>query len=55
MKKILLIMIFLFGYGCKSVSDTGKVLRNEKINNRDEFLVKKKGPIKLTTKLQRIT
>lgn len=40
-------MIFLFGYGCKSVSDTGKVLRNEKINNRDEFLVKKKDPLNL--------
>ena len=27
------------------MSDAGKVLRNEKINNSDEFLVKEKDPL----------
>ena len=32
---------------CSNLSDAGKVLRNEKITNSDEFLVKKKGPLVL--------
>ena len=32
---------------CGSLSDAGKVLRNEKINNTDEFLVKKRDPLTL--------
>ena len=30
---------------CSSLSDAGKVLRNEKKTNTDEFLIKKKGPL----------
>jgi|TARA_B110000967_G_C18607524_1_gene422351 hypothetical protein len=30
---------------CSSLSDAGKVLRNEKINTTDEFLIKKKEPL----------
>ena len=32
---------------CSNLSDAGKVLRNEKITNSDEFLVKKRGPLVL--------
>jgi PBP1b-binding outer membrane lipoprotein LpoB len=28
--------------GCSSFSDAGKILRNDKIRNTDEFLIKKK-------------
>ena len=30
---------------CGGMSDAGKVLRNEKITNTDEFLVKKRAPL----------
>lgn len=32
---------------CSNLSDAGKVLRNEKIKNSDEFLVKKRDPLVL--------
>ena len=32
---------------CSSLEEAGKVLRNEKINSTDEFLVKKKEPLVL--------
>ncbi len=32
---------------CGSLSDTAKVLRNEKIKNTDEFLVKQRQPLTL--------
>ena len=32
---------------CTSLSDAGKVLRNEKIKTTDEFLVKKRKPLVL--------
>ena len=51
MKKInqfISIIIFLiFLNSCGSLNDAGKVLRNEKINNTDEFLVKKRDPLTL--------
>jgi|TARA_B100001093_G_scaffold519992_1_gene611943 PBP1b-binding outer membrane lipoprotein LpoB len=31
--------------GCSSFSDAGKILRNDKIRNTDEFLIKKKEPL----------
>tara|TARA_B100001093_G_scaffold413156_1_gene402987 strand:- start:683 stop:1003 length:321 start_codon:yes stop_codon:yes gene_type:complete len=31
---------------CSSFSDIGKVMRNEKIETTDEFLIKKKGSLK---------
>ena len=34
-------------WGCQSFSEVGKVMRNEKINSKDEFLVKKKQPLTL--------
>ena len=35
---------FIF-YGCGTLNEAGKVLRNEKIKTTDEFLVKKKEPL----------
>ena len=37
-----------------SCGDVGKALRNEKIKNTDEFLVKKKGPLVLPPDYERI-
>jgi len=34
-------------WGCQSFSEVGKVMRNEKTNSKDEFLVKKKQPLTL--------
>ena len=44
MKKLFLnFIIFSLLYSCGGNSNIGKVLRNEKITNSDEFLVKKNG------------
>tara|TARA_Y100001958_G_C21121171_1_gene465234 strand:+ start:317 stop:619 length:303 start_codon:yes stop_codon:yes gene_type:complete len=53
MKKInlILILIFLVLSACGNV---GKILRNEKINTTDEFLVKKKKPLILPPDLDQI-
>ena len=46
--KIIISFIFLlFTYSCGSLSDAGKVLRNEKVKTTDEFLVKKRQPLAL--------
>ena len=42
MKNKYLIIITLALTSCNSLSEAGKVLRNEKVNTNDEFLVKKK-------------
>ena len=39
---IFLLLVFLV---CESFKTAGKVLRNEKISNTDEFLVQKKTPL----------
>ena len=46
--KIFKFLIFiLFLNACTSVEDAAKVLRNEKIQNTDEFLVEKRKPLVL--------
>ena len=47
LKKVLIVFfIVTFTNSCGAgLSDAGKVLRNEKITNKDEFLVKKKAPL----------
>ena len=46
MKKIFnFILVILFLSACGGLSDAKKVLKNEKISNTDEFLVKKKEPL----------
>jgi hypothetical protein len=48
MKKInLLLIIAIFLVSCGSVKEAGQVLRNEKKNTTDEFLVKKRSPLVL--------
>ncbi len=53
MKKInfLILLLFLFITSCGNV---GKILRNEKIENTDEFLVKKKDPLILPPDLDKV-
>ena len=53
MKKINLftLILFLFLLSC---GNAGKILRNEKINTTDEFLVKKKNPLQLPPDLDKI-
>ena len=46
MKNINLLLIFLmFLVSCAGLKEAGKVLRNEKTTNTDEFLVKKREPL----------
>ena len=49
MKKIKTILLYFiliaFLYSCSGASDAAKVLKNEKITNTDEFLVKKRDPL----------
>tara|TARA_B100001121_G_scaffold20816_1_gene16279 strand:- start:157 stop:462 length:306 start_codon:yes stop_codon:yes gene_type:complete len=47
MKKIILTMTLFLLLSCGGIQDAGKVLRNEKTNTTDEFLVKKKNPLVL--------
>ena len=42
-----LIFIFLILTSCSSFKEAGKILRNEKTNTTDEFLVKKREPLVL--------
>ena len=53
MRKINLfgLIIFLLLLSC---GNAGKILRNEKINTTDEFLVKKKNPLKLPPDIDKI-
>ena len=49
MKKIKIIFLYFilisFLHSCGGASDAAKVLKNEKITNTDEFLVKKRDPL----------
>ncbi len=47
MKKINYLFLIFFIFSCSSLEDAGKVLRNEKINTTDEFLIKKQEPLVL--------
>ena len=40
-------IIVIFTYSCGGLSDAERVLRNEKKNTTDEFLVKKRQPLTL--------
>ena len=55
MKKI--IFIVLVGFiiiSCSAAKDASKVLRNEKTNSTDEFLVKQKQPLELPPDFNKI-
>ena len=45
MKIYILTIITFFLYSCGGGGEVGKILRNEKTNTTDEFLVKKKEPL----------
>ena len=51
MKKIKTILLYfiliIFLHSCGGASDAAKVLKNEKVTNTDEFLVKKRAPLVL--------
>ena len=48
MNKLNLLLIFaVFLSSCSSIKEAGKILRNEKKNTTDEFLVKKRSPLVL--------
>ncbi len=42
-----LLILLLILSSCGSLSEAGKVMRNEKITNTDEFLIKKREPLSL--------
>ena len=44
---IILLLTLFFIVSCGGLKDAGKVLRNEKIQTTDEFLVEKKNPLVL--------
>mgnify|MGYP001443909564 CR=1 FL=1 len=45
--KILIFFVFFLTLSCASLKEAGKVLRNEKLETTDEFLVKQKEPLEL--------
>ena len=51
--QFLLIISFLLA-SCGGLKDAGKVLKNEKIKTTDEFLVKKRNPLVLPHKFEKI-
>ena len=44
-KNFIFIFIFIFLSNCQGLSDFKKVMRGEKVNTTDEFLIKKKDPL----------
>ena len=48
------ILFLLFLLSCSSFQEAGKVLRNEKVNTTDEFLVKKKEPLVMPPDLNKV-
>ena len=55
MKNInILLIVLTFLVSCGSLKEAGKVLRNEKTNTTDEFLVKKKQPLVLPPEFDKI-
>tara|TARA_B100000963_G_scaffold243405_1_gene213085 strand:+ start:1974 stop:2279 length:306 start_codon:yes stop_codon:yes gene_type:complete len=55
MKNInVLLIVLTFLVSCGSLKEAGKVLRNEKTNTTDEFLVKKKQPLVLPPEFDKI-
>ena len=47
MKNFFLLFCYLLFTACSSLSDAGKVMRNEKIRTTDEFLVEKRKTLVL--------
>ena len=47
-------MLFLLLLSCQSFKEAGKVLRNEKTNTTDEFLVKKRNPLVIPPNFEKV-
>ena len=47
-------MLFLSLISCESFTEAGKVLRNEKKNTTDEFLVKKRNPLVIPPNFEKV-
>ena len=54
MNKFFLTALLLLFYSCSGFGDAAKVLRNEKINSTDEFLVEKRDPLVLPPDYKKI-
>ena len=44
-KNFIFIFVFIFLSNCQGLRDFQKVMRGEKVNTTDEFLIKKKDPL----------
>ena len=53
-KLFLFIVLFTLTVSCSSLENAGKILRNEKISNTDEFLIEKKKPLVLPPDLEQV-
>ena len=53
-KSYFLLFILFFLISCGGLKEAGKVLRNEKVNTTDEFLVEKKEPLIMPPDLNKI-
>ena len=51
---VFLIIVFIVLVSCSNLQEAGKVLRNEKTQTTDEFLVKKKEPLIMPPDLDKI-
>ena len=54
MKKIIIFIVTILLNSCGGLDEAGKVLRNEKIQSNDEFLVKKKTPLVMPPNFEEI-
>tara|TARA_B100000963_G_scaffold193849_1_gene168692 strand:- start:10110 stop:10415 length:306 start_codon:yes stop_codon:yes gene_type:complete len=54
MKKIIIFIVAILLNSCGGLDEAGKVLRNEKIQSNDEFLVKKKTPLVMPPNFEEI-
>lgn len=48
------IIVLAFLVSCSNLNEAGKILRNQKTNTNDEFLVKKKEPLIMPPDLDKI-
>ena len=54
MKKFYLLFLFILLIGCSSIKEAGKIMRNEKTQTTDEFLIQKREPLVLPPDYKKI-
>ena len=47
-----MLLIILYLVQCTTVDEAGKILRNEKTNSTDEFLIKKNDPLSIPPNIE---